>query len=67
MAVFCQATIKDDYQFVYRNFEAFTNRFTCLQCIIERNAFRPTVFINVENRPSKKYEKGNNTANKLFI
>ena len=67
IAAFCQATLTDNYQFVYLKFEAFANRFTCLKCIIERGTFRPTVFINVESRPWKKYEKGNDTANILCI
>ena len=64
---FCQATITENCQFVYLKLEAFTNRFTCLKFIIERDTFRPTAFINVDSRPWKKYEKGDNTANKLFI
>ena len=46
---FRQATVKGIYRFVYQNFEARANWFTWLRCILERDIFRPTVFINVEN------------------
>ena len=46
---FRQATVKGIYRFVYQKFEARANWFTWLRCIVERDIFRPTVFINVEN------------------
>ena len=53
IVAFCQVTVKGIYEFVYLNFETLTNWFTCLQYVIERNIFRPTVFIDVGNRAWK--------------